>query len=101
MSLGNVGLRKLGFLSKNCKNQGQLIGRASQTKKGRESRGSYQSVDRHLALNPSDPYFFRSINFHFRYGPNFSQILISFFDFLIFFFFWVLKVSKLIPNISN
>jgi len=45
MSLGNVGLKKLGFLSKNCKNLGQLIGRASQTKKGRESRGSDLSVD--------------------------------------------------------
>ena len=96
MSLGNVGLRKLGFLSKNCKNQGQLIGRSSQTKKGRESRGSDLSVDWYLALDPSGPYFFCFINFHFRYGPNFFQILISFFD-----FFLVLKVSKLISNISN
>lgn len=56
MSVGNVGFRKLGFLSKNCKNQDQLFWRASQTKREENLEASSGlSDDRYLALDPSNP----------------------------------------------
>ena len=55
---------------------------ARRTKKGRKYEDYDPSADQHLVPDPLDNFLFRFIYFHFKFKPNFLQILTFFHDFL-------------------
>ena len=71
LSLVNMELHQLGFLRKNCRNQGQLMWGASQTEKERKLGDSDPSIDCHLVPDPLDIFLFHFVCFYFQFRPNF------------------------------